>query len=78
MPRTIIAMSTTNRLGLLHAQDSVGAGDADSCEYNQGGKDCYMPRDSVGGEHINICENNQGGMDCYMPQDSCEYNLRYP
>ena len=31
-------------------QGSVGAEDGDSCEYIQGGKDCYMPQDSVGAE----------------------------
>ena len=61
-------------------QDSVGAGDAYSCEYNRGGKDCSMPQNSVGAEHADSCEYNQGGMDCYMPQvgaedgGSCEYN----
>ena len=30
--------------------DSVDAEDGDSCGYNQGGKDCYMPQDSVGAE----------------------------
>ena len=35
----MIAISITNRLYCYMPQDSVGAGDADSCEYNQGGKD---------------------------------------
>ena len=34
-------------------QDSVGAEDGDSCEYNQGGKNCYMHHDSVDAEDGN-------------------------
>ena len=44
-------------------QDSVGADDDDSCEYNQGGKDCYMPQDSVGAVEGESCEYNKGGRD---------------
>ena len=44
-------------------QDSVGAGDGDSCEYNQGGKDCCMPQDNVGAEDGDSCEYNQGSKD---------------
>ena len=42
-------------------QDSVGAEDGDSCEYNQGGDDCYMHYDSVDDEDGDSCEYNQGG-----------------
>ena len=42
-------------------QDSVGALESDSCEYNQGGKDCYMHHDSVDAEDGDSCEYNQGG-----------------
>ena len=37
-------------------QNSVGATDSDSCEYNQGGKDWYMPRDSFGTDDVDSCE----------------------
>ena len=40
-------------------QDSVGAGNGDSCEYNQGDKDCYMPQDSEGAEDEFCYECNQ-------------------
>ena len=33
-------------------QDSVGAEDGDSCEYNQCGMDCYMSKDSVCTEDV--------------------------
>ena len=37
-------------------QDSVDAEDGDSCEYNQGGKDWYMPQDRVGAEkRASVC-----------------------
>ena len=39
-------------------QDSVGAEDGDTFEYNQGGKDCYMPQDSVGAEDSDNLEYN--------------------
>ena len=39
-------------------QDSVGAEDGDSCEYNQGGKDCYMHHDSVDAKDDESCEYN--------------------
>ena len=42
-------------------QHSVGAGDGDSCAYNQGGKNCYMPQDSVDTEEGDSCDCNQGG-----------------
>ena len=51
-------------------KDSVGAGDADSCAYNQSGRSCYMPQDSVGAGDADSYEYNQGDKDCYMPQDS--------
>ena len=44
-------------------QDSVGAEDDDSYDYNQRGKDCYIPQDSVGAEDED-CE------DCNVDQDS--------
>ena len=47
-------------------QDSVGAAEGDSCEYNQGGKDCYMPQDSVGAEDGDHSVYNHGGMVWYM------------
>ena len=35
-------------------QDSVGAKEVESCEYNQGGKNWYMPQDSVSAEVVTI------------------------
>ena len=46
------------------SQYSVGAEDGDSCEYNQGGKDCYLPQDSAGAEDGDSCAYDQGGNDC--------------
>ena len=36
-------------------QESVVAEDGGICEYNQGGKDCYMHQDSVGAEDGDSC-----------------------
>ena len=44
-------------------RDSVGAEDGDSCGFNYGGKDRYMPRDSVGAEDGDSYGYNQGGKD---------------
>ena len=35
---------------------SIGGEDGNSCEYNQGGKDCYMHQDNVGAEDGDSCE----------------------
>ena len=66
-------------------QDSVGAEDGDSFDYNHGGKDWYMPQDSVCTDDGDSCEYYQGGKDCHMPKDSvgaedgdsCEYNQEW-
>ena len=44
-------------------KDIVGDKDGDSCGYNQGCKDCYMPRDSVGAEDGDSYGYIQGGKD---------------
>ena len=35
--------------------DSVVAGNADSCEYSKGGKEGYKPQDSLGAEDGGSC-----------------------
>ena len=45
-------------------QDSVGAKDDDSCEYNQGGEDCHMLQDSKGAEEGDRTENASGQRLC--------------
>ena len=45
-------------------QDSVGAKDCDSCEYNQGVEDCHMPQDSIGAEDGDMTENASGQRLC--------------
>ena len=44
-------------------QDSVGAKDEDSCEYNEGGKDRCMPQKRVGADDGDSCEYSKGGKD---------------
>ena len=60
----------------------IGAEDGDTCQYIQGGKDCYMLLGSVGAEDGDRYDFNHGGKYWFMPQDSvgaddsdiCEYN----